>query len=71
MNPIALTGCIALVTGSSTGVVIDLGKHGIQVNALGPGYCKTGLTHALVDDPSFSARLADAATSFRPGIIRP
>jgi gluconate 5-dehydrogenase len=39
------------------GMAIDLGKHGIQVNGLGPGYFKTELNQALVAAPTFSAWL--------------
>ena len=32
----------------------DLGPHGIQANALAPGYFATELTQALVEDDEFS-----------------
>jgi gluconate 5-dehydrogenase len=37
------------------GMCADLAGHGIQVNAIGPGYFATELTKALVADPEFSA----------------
>jgi gluconate 5-dehydrogenase len=37
------------------GMAIDLGKHGIQVNGLGPGYFDTELTAPLVQDKDFTA----------------
>ncbi len=37
------------------GMCADLAPHGIQVNALGPGYIETELTSALVQDAEFSA----------------
>ena len=39
------------------GMAIDWGKHGIRVNGLGPGYFKTPLNKALVEDAAFSAWL--------------
>ena len=40
------------------GMCADLGPHGIQANALAPGYFATELTKALVDDAEFSAWVA-------------
>jgi gluconate 5-dehydrogenase len=37
------------------GMCADWAKHGIQVNALGPGYFNTPLTEALQADPTFDA----------------
>ncbi|WGF89859.1 SDR family oxidoreductase [Marinivivus vitaminiproducens] len=51
----ATKGAVKMLT---KGMAIDWGKHGIQVNGLGPGYFKTPLNQALVDDPAFSAWLA-------------
>lgn len=50
----ATKGAVKMLT---KGMAIDLGKHGIQVNGLGPGYFKTELNQALVADPAFSAWL--------------
>ena len=36
----------------------DWARHGLQVNAIAPGYFRTPLNQALVDDPAFSAWLA-------------
>lgn len=36
------------------GMCADLGPHGIQVNAIAPGYFATELTKTLVDDETFS-----------------
>jgi gluconate 5-dehydrogenase len=50
----ASKGAVKMLT---KGMAIDWGRHGIQVNGLGPGYFKTELNQALVDDPKFSAWL--------------
>ena len=34
-----------------------MGRHGLQVNAIGPGYFATPLNKALVEDPAFDAWL--------------
>jgi gluconate 5-dehydrogenase len=47
----ATKGAVKMLT---KGMAIDLGRHGIQVNGIGPGYFKTELNQALVDDPAFS-----------------
>ena len=58
----ATKGAVKMLT---KGMAIDLGKHGIQVNGLGPGYFKTELTDALVQDEAFTAWLADRAPAGR------
>ena len=39
------------------GMCADWAKHGLQINAIAPGYFRTPLNQALVDDPEFSAWL--------------
>jgi gluconate 5-dehydrogenase len=51
------------------GMAIDWGKHGIQVNGLGPGYFKTELTQSLVADEKFSAWLIGRTPSARWGDV--
>jgi gluconate 5-dehydrogenase len=46
-----------------------LGKHGIQVNGLGPGYFKTELNKALVEDEKFSAWLTGRTPQGRWGEV--
>lgn len=47
----ASKGAVKMLT---KGMAVDWGPHGIQVNGIGPGYIKTRLTQALVDDLPFS-----------------
>ena len=37
------------------GMAADLAPHGVQVNALSPGYFATEMNEALVGDPAFDA----------------
>jgi gluconate 5-dehydrogenase len=62
----ATKGAVKMLT---KGMATDLGKHGIQVNGLGPGYFKTELTQALVDDPAFTAWLANRTPAGRWGEV--
>jgi gluconate 5-dehydrogenase len=48
----ATKGALKMLT---KGMCADLAGHGIQVNAIGPGYFATELTQALVADQEFSA----------------
>jgi gluconate 5-dehydrogenase len=47
----ATKGALKMLT---KGMCADLAGHGIQVNAIGPGYFATDLTQALVADSQFS-----------------
>ena len=62
----ATKGAVKMLT---KGMAIDLGKHGIQVNGLGPGYFKTELNQALVDDAAFSAWLTGRTPTGRWGHV--
>ena len=62
----ASKGAVKMLT---KGMAIDWGKHGIQVNGLGPGYFKTELNKALVEDPAFSSWLAGRTPSGRWGQV--
>jgi gluconate 5-dehydrogenase len=48
----ATKGALKMLT---KGMCADLAGHGIQVNAIGPGYFETELTAALVADEQFSS----------------
>ena len=62
----ASKGAVKMLT---KGMAIDWGQHGIQVNGLGPGYFKTELTEALVNDEKFSAWLIGRTPSRRWGEV--
>ncbi len=51
------------------GMCIDWGPHNIQVNAIGPGYFKTELTEALVNDEKFSGWLTGRTPARRWGDV--
>ncbi len=48
---------------------IDWAGYGIQVNGIGPGYFRTELNQALVDDPEFSAWLEKRTPAGRWGHV--
>ena len=62
----ATKGAVKMLT---KGMAIDWGPHGIQVNGLGPGYFKTELNQALVDNAEFSAWLIGRTPSRRWGDV--
>lgn len=62
----ATKGAVKMLT---KGMAIDLGKHGIQVNGLGPGYFKTELTQSLVADEAFTAWLSGRTPAGRWGDV--
>lgn len=51
------------------GMCADWAKHGIQINAIGPGYFKTPLNQALVDNPEFSTWLEKRTPAGRWGTV--
>jgi gluconate 5-dehydrogenase len=60
----ATKGAVKMLT---KGMAIDWGKHGLQVNGIGPGYFKTELNRALVEDKAFSDWLIGRTPSRRWG----
>jgi gluconate 5-dehydrogenase len=50
----ASKGAVKMLT---KGMATDWGKHGLRINAIAPGYFKTELNKALVEDEKFSAWL--------------
>ena len=51
------------------GMATDWGKHGLRINALAPGYFKTELNKALVEDEKFSAWLSQRTPMGRWGDV--
>jgi gluconate 5-dehydrogenase len=62
----ATKGAVANLT---KGMATDWAKHGLQCNALAPGYFDTPLNKALVDDPAFSDWLAKRTPAGRWGKV--
>ncbi len=62
----ATKGAIKMLT---KGMCADWAKHNIQVNAIGPGYFKTPLNQALVDNPEFSTWLEKRTPAGRWGDV--
>ena len=63
----ASKGAVKMLT---KGMAIDWGPYGIQVNGLGPGYFRTELTQALVDNAEFSQWLINRTPSRRWGDVQ-
>ena len=51
------------------GMCTDWARYGLQVNAIAPGYFRTELNQALVDDPVFSEWLAKRTPAGRWGDV--
>ena len=51
------------------GMCADWAKHGLQINAIAPGYFKTPLNQALVDSAEFSAWLEKRTPAARWGNV--
>ncbi len=62
----ATKGAVKMLT---KGMCADWARYGIQVNAIGPGYFKTPLNQALVDNPEFSAWLEKRTPAGRWGTV--
>lgn len=62
----ATKGAVKMLT---KGMAIDLGPHGITVNAIGPGYFRTELNAKLVADPKFSEWLINRTPCRRWGEV--
>jgi gluconate 5-dehydrogenase len=62
----ATKGAVKMLT---KGMCADWAKHNIQVNAIGPGYFKTELNKALVENPEFSGWLEKRTPAGRWGTV--
>ena len=62
----ATKGAIKMLT---KGMCADWAKHGLQINAIGPGYFKTPLNQALVDNLEFSGWLEKRTPAGRWGTV--
>lgn len=62
----ATKGAVANLT---KGMATDWAKHGLQCNAIAPGYFDTPLNAALVNDPEFSAWLENRTPAGRWGNV--
>ena len=62
----ASKGALKMLT---KGMCVELAKHGIQVNGLGPGYFDTELTQALVQNPEFTGWLKQRTPAGRWGKV--
>ena len=62
----ATKGAVKMLT---KGMATDWGRHGLNCNGIGPGYFKTELNQALVDDAAFSAWLAGRTPMGRWGDV--
>jgi gluconate 5-dehydrogenase len=51
------------------GMCTDWARHGLQVNAIAPGYFRTELNKALVEDPAFTAWLEQRTPARRWGEV--
>jgi len=51
------------------GMCADWARHGLQINAIGPGYFETKLNRALLDDPVFDAWLKQRTPAGRWGKV--
>lgn len=47
-------------------LALDLGAHGVRVNAVAPAFTDTQLTRRRLEDPAFAARLLDRLALDRP-----
>jgi gluconate 5-dehydrogenase len=62
----ATKGAVKMLT---KGMCADWARHGIQVNAIGPGYFKTELNKALVENAEFSSWLEKRTPAGRWGDV--
>jgi gluconate 5-dehydrogenase len=64
--PAYVTSKAGLV-GMTRALAVELGPHGITVNAIGPGYVATEMNTALVNDTAFNQMVTDSTPAGRWG----
>jgi gluconate 5-dehydrogenase len=52
------------------GMCADWARHGLQINAIAPGYFRTPLNQALIEDPAFDAWLRARTPAGRWGEVK-
>ncbi len=57
----------AAVMGLTKALAVELGPHGITVNAIGPGYVVTDINRSLAEDPEFNQMIVDRTPARRWG----
>ncbi len=62
----ASKGAVKMLT---RGMCADWARHGLQINAIGPGYFETELNRPLRDDPAFDAWLRSRTPAGRWGRV--
>ncbi len=60
----ASKGAVKMLT---RGMCVELARHNIQVNGIAPGYFKTEMTKALVEDEAFTSWLCKRTPAARWG----
>jgi gluconate 5-dehydrogenase len=55
------------IVGLTKALAVELGPHGVTVNAVGPGYVATEMNTPLVEDPEFNRMVVDSTPVGRWG----
>ena len=63
------TAAKGAVKNLTKGMCTDWARHGLQINAIGPGYFATPLNQALIEDPEFDAWLKNRTPARRWGRV--
>jgi gluconate 5-dehydrogenase len=63
------TAAKGAVRNLTRGMAADWARHGLQINAIAPGYFRTALTQALADAPAFNDWLRGRAPAGRWGEV--
>lgn len=52
------------------GMTAEWAKHGLQINGIAPGYIRTEMTQALIDDPAFNSWVVGRTPAERWGEVQ-